>query len=57
LTLNGHRRKAQGEIMDFRSATTPQSLLGVRLINQPRMNGSTGSSPEHADDLVMPGGR
>ena len=39
--------EAQGEIIDFRADTSPQALLGVRLVNQPRANPSPGTSPEH----------
>jgi hypothetical protein len=44
------------EIIDFRHDTSPQALLGVRLVNRPRDNGS-GSSAGHAFDIVMPGQR
>jgi hypothetical protein len=46
--------EAAGEIIDFRFDTTPQSLLGVRLVNRRRASLS-GTSPEHAWDIV--GGR
>ncbi len=40
------------EILDFRADTSPQAVLGVRLVNQPRTNGSQGSSPMHAFDIA-----
>jgi hypothetical protein len=46
--------EAQGEIIDFRADTSPQAVIGVRLVNQPRVNGS-GTSAGHAFDLI--GGR
>jgi hypothetical protein len=42
------------EIIDFRADTSPQGLLGLRLVNRPRASPS-GTSPEHAWDIV--GGR
>jgi len=48
--------EANGEVIDFRSETSPQSLLGLRLANQPRVNGS-GTSAGHAFDIIMPGQR
>jgi hypothetical protein len=50
-----HAEAAKGETIDFRGDTSPQSLLGVRLINQPHANPSPGTSPMHAWDIV--GGR
>jgi hypothetical protein len=47
--------EAAGEILDFRSATSPQSLLGVRLVNRPRASPSGTTSAGHAFDIVMPG--
>jgi hypothetical protein len=38
--------EAQGEVIDFRSDTTPMAVLGLRLVNQPRAS-SLGTSPEH----------
>jgi hypothetical protein len=43
--------EAQGEVIDFRSTTTPMAVLGLRLVNQPRAS-SSGTSPEHAYDVV-----
>ena len=43
------------EIIDFRADTSPQALLGVRLVNQPRANPSPGTSPMHAFNII--GGR
>jgi hypothetical protein len=39
--------EAAEEILDFRGTTSPQSLLGLRLVNRPRANPSPGTSPEH----------
>jgi hypothetical protein len=47
----------QRETIDWRADTSPQALLGVRLVNTPRANPSPGTSPEHAFDIVMPGRR
>jgi hypothetical protein len=45
----------RGEIIDFRPTTSQQALLGVALQTLPRaINGP--SSPEHAYDIVQPGG-
>jgi hypothetical protein len=49
--------EAQGEVIDFRADTAPQALLGVGLVNQPRGNGSAGSSAELAWDILTTGGR
>jgi hypothetical protein len=38
---------AKGELIDFRSDTTAQAVLGVRLVTAPRANPSPGTSPEH----------
>jgi len=46
--------EAKGEAIDFRSDTTPQALLGVRLVTAPRANPSPGTSPEH---VITFGGR
>jgi hypothetical protein len=46
-----HAEKAQGEVIDFRSTTTPMAVLGLRLVNQPRANPS-GTSLMHAIDIV-----
>ena len=43
--------EAKGEIVDFRSTTSPQAVLGVRLRTQPRPV-APGTSPEHARDIV-----
>ena len=37
----------KGEVIDFRSDTTPQTLLGVRLVTAPRADPSPGTSPQH----------
>ncbi|MBR0870041.1 hypothetical protein JQ633_06710 [Bradyrhizobium tropiciagri] len=42
--------EAQGTIIDFRPDTSPQALLGVRLVTAPRQ--ASGSSPEHAWDVA-----
>jgi hypothetical protein len=42
----------KGEVLDFRSDTTPMAVLGLRLVNQPRANPSPGTSPGHAYDIV-----
>jgi hypothetical protein len=47
----------QRETIDWRADTSPQALLGVRLVNAPRANPSPGTSREHAFDIVMPGRR
>jgi hypothetical protein len=47
---------AKGEIVDFRSTTSPQAVLGVRLRNVPRATNGHSTSP-FAYDLVQPGGR
>jgi len=39
------------EILDFRSTTSPQSLLGFRLVSAPRTNPS-GTSPQHVIDIA-----
>jgi hypothetical protein len=41
----------KGEVLDFRSDTTPMAVLGLRLVNQPRAS-SLGTSPEHGYDVV-----
>jgi hypothetical protein len=43
--------EAAGEIIDFRAVTSPQGLLGLRLVNRPRA-GPLGTSQEHAFDIV-----
>jgi hypothetical protein len=45
---------AQGKIIDFRADTSPQALLGIRLVNRPRAVAS-GTRAGHAFDIVMPG--
>jgi hypothetical protein len=35
-------------VIDFRSDTTAQAVLGLQLVNQPRANPSSGTSP-HAE--------
>jgi hypothetical protein len=35
-------------VIDFRSDTTAQAVLGLQLVNQPRANPSPGTSP-HAE--------
>ena len=45
----------RGEIIDFRADTTPMAALGVSLRTVPRAPDGP-SSPEHAYDLVQPGG-
>jgi hypothetical protein len=45
-----HAEAAKGEIIDFRGGTSPQSLLGIKLVNQPHTNGS-GTSWMHAIDI------
>jgi hypothetical protein len=45
--------EAKGEVIDFRGDTTPQALLGVKLVTAPRANPS-GTSPEH---VITFGGR
>ena len=47
----------QRETIDWRADTSPQALLGVRLVNVPRANPSPGTSLEHAFEIVMPGRR
>jgi hypothetical protein len=49
-----HAEAENNEIIDFRADTSPQSLLGLRLVNRPRSSPS-GTSPEHAFDIA--GGR
>jgi len=51
-----HAETHNNEILDFRADTSPQALLGVRLVNQPRANvpGTTGG---HAYDIVHGGRR
>ena len=44
--------EAKGEVIDFRAETTPQAVLGVRLVTAPRANPSPGSSPLLAYDIV-----
>jgi hypothetical protein len=51
-----HAEAQQGEVIDLRSTTTAQAVLGLRLVNRPRANGS-GTSAGHAFDVVMPGQR
>ena len=41
--------------VEHRSDIYPVALLAVRIVTAPRTNGS-GSSPEHAWDVVQPGG-
>jgi hypothetical protein len=47
--------EAQGAVIDFRGDTSPQSLLGVRLVAAPRAVPSPDSNARHAYELV--GGR
>jgi hypothetical protein len=51
-----HAETQNNEILDFRADTSPQALLGLRLVNQPRANvpGTTGG---HAYDIVHGGRR
>ncbi|MEH2565604.1 hypothetical protein [Bradyrhizobium sp. AZCC 2289] len=49
--------EAKGEVIDFRSDTTAQAVLGLQLVNRPRANPSPGTSPSHAFDIIMPGRR
>ena len=51
------RVSTQRETIDWCADTSPQALLGVRLVNAPRANPSPGTSPQHAFDIVMPGRR
>jgi hypothetical protein len=44
--------EANGEVIDFRSDTSPMAVLGVRLLTAPRANPSPGTSPMHAFDIV-----
>jgi hypothetical protein len=44
--------EARGEVIDFRADTSPQSLLGLTLVNRPRANPSPGTSPQHAFDII-----
>jgi hypothetical protein len=46
---------AKGEVIDFRPTTTPAAAIGVALRTLPRAAPSP-SSPEHAFDIVQPGG-
>jgi hypothetical protein len=46
-----HAEAQNNEILDFRVDTSPQSLLGLRLVNRPRASPS-GTSPEHAYDII-----
>ncbi len=46
---------AKGEVIDFRPTTSPQAVLGVRLITVPRAASPT-TSPGHAYDIIQPGG-
>jgi hypothetical protein len=39
--------EANGEVIDFRSDTSPMAVLGVRLVTAPRANPSPGTSPQH----------
>ncbi|MET4244605.1 hypothetical protein [Bradyrhizobium sp. RT10b] len=47
--------EARGEVIDFRSATTPAAAIGVQLRTQPRADPPP-SSPGHAYDILQPGG-
>ena len=42
----------KGETIDFRADTSPQALLGLRLVNRPRASPSPGTSPEHGYDIA-----
>jgi hypothetical protein len=42
----------KGEIIDFRVDTSPQALLGVRLVTRPHADPSPGTSEGHAYDIV-----
>jgi hypothetical protein len=48
--------ESRGEVIDFRPTTSPQAVLGVWLVHQPRAVAAD-SSPLHAFDLVQPGRR
>jgi hypothetical protein len=37
-------------VIDFRSGTTGQAVLGLQFVNEPRANPSPGTSPSHAFD-------
>jgi hypothetical protein len=46
----------RGEIIDFRPTTSPQAVLGVALRIVPRA-APPNTSPQHAYDIMRPGGR
>jgi hypothetical protein len=46
---------AKGELIDFRPTTTPAAAIGVQLRTQPHAPPPP-TSPEHAYDIVQPGG-
>jgi hypothetical protein len=50
-----HAEQRDGEIIDFRSDTTPAAVLGLALRTVPRA--PNGSSPEHASYSLIGGSR
>jgi hypothetical protein len=48
--------EARGDVIDFRSDTTPCAAIGVALKNVPRA-APPSTSPQHAYDIMRPGGR
>jgi hypothetical protein len=53
-SLIWHAETTKGEVIEFRSDTTPECVLGVRLRTQPR--DVPGTSVEHAYNIAHPGG-